>query len=355
MYKISMFIVLVGLAFSLYGQENVTVPDTTKKQAEVKTGKGDTVVVRIGDKNVILSGNGEEATIVKQKKEKKSKEKAKEEGKALYKEEYSGDEYKVVVGSDENPIMQYIEGNDTIVIRLRRKGIRIIETPDGSTIKIIKDENWPEKNKKKRKRFKGNWQGLELGMNSYLDPDFMFPGGYLSIYDGKAWNVNLNLFQYSLNFSRSGRVGMVTGLGIRFNNYVFANNNNITKDFDGNIVEKPYLQNLKKSKLMVSYVTAPAIIEFHTGRNNNGFRIGLGVVGSLKCKSVTKVKWYDNGDKKKEKNKGDFNISPLDYAFTARFGVKNLDVYANYSMIPLFKKGQGPEVYPLAVGLGFRF
>jgi hypothetical protein len=127
------------------------------------------------------------------------------------------------------------------------------------------------------------------------------------------------------------------------------------KDSTGYIVEKPYDQNLKKSKLIVNYLTVPAIMEFHTGRYNRGFRIGVGVIGSLKCRSLTKVKWYDEGDKKKEKNKGDFNISPLDYALTARLGVDNFEVYANYSMVPLFKKGQGPEVYPLSVGMGIKF
>ena len=362
MRKIGVFILLTGLVLSSYAQENVSVPDTSKKKTEgkvVNPEKKDSVVVKIGGKDVIISGDAEEAKVVgqteqEQKKQENETEEKYKKAKNLYKEEYNGDEYKVIVGSEDNPIMQYIEGDDTIVIRMRRKGIRIIETPDGSTIRITRDDNLPEK-KNKRKRFKGSWQGFEIGMNNYLTPDFRFPGDFLEVYDGKAWNLNFNLIQYSMNLSRSGKVGLVTGLGFRMNDYKLTGNNSITEDGTGYIVSLSYAQNLKMSKLHVDYFTIPLLFEFHTGDYGKGFRMGFGVIGSLKLRSYTKVKWYENGNKYKNKSKGDFNISPLDAAATLRMGVNGVDVFANYSLIPLFKKDQGPEVYPLAVGVGFRF
>ncbi len=327
-------------------------PDTLKKDT---TGVNqDSVTVKAGDKVVILYDDGTTKVIGEKEDTQKYQEAAGQTEKKAWGEVYS-DYNRTEVKIGEKPFLQVIDDDDTVVVRLGKKGVKVIDTPDGSRVTIIRDEDWQKEREKRKKRFHGNWRGVEFGMNSYLDEDFRFPGGYLSIWDGKAWNLNLNPFQFSFNFTRNGRLGMVTGIGLRFNNYVFANNNNIMKDSTGVIVEKPYEQNLKKSKLTATYVTIPAIFEFHTGRYNKGFRIGLGVVGSLKCKSSTKVKWYDEGDKKKEKNKGDFNISPLDYALTARLGVGNVEVYANYSMVPLFKKEQGPEVYPLAVGLGVKF
>ena len=207
----------------------------------------------------------------------------------------------------------------------------------------------------RRKHFKGSWQGFEVGVNNYLTPDFRFPGDFLEVYDGKAWNRNFNLIQYSMSLSRSGKVGLVTGLGFRMNDYKLTGNNSITEDGTGYIVSLPYGQNLKMSKLHVDYFTVPLLLEFHTGHYSKGFRMGFGVIGSLKLRSYTKVKWYENGNKYKNKSKGDFNISPLDAAATIRAGVNGFDIYANYSLVPLFKKDQGPEVYPLAVGVGFRF
>ncbi len=348
MKKIYVTGLIVLWAASVFAQQ----PDTLKKDTTVVT--SDSVTVKAGDKVVIIYDDGT-TKVIDEKEEKQRHYTEPESGEhKVWGEVYSDyDRTEVRVG--EKPILQVIDNDDTVVVRLGKKGVKIVETPDGSMVRITRDDAWQKEREKRKKRFNGSWRGVEFGMNSYLDEDFRFPGGYLSIWDGKAWNLNLNPFQVSFNFTRNGRLGMVTGIGLRFNNYVFANNNNIMKDSTGVIVEKPYDQNLKKSKLTATYVTIPAIFEFHTGRYNKGFRIGLGVVGSLKCKSSTKVKWYDEGDKKKEKNKGDFNISPLDYAFTARLGVGHVEVYANYSMVPLFKKGQGPEVYPLAVGLGVKF
>ncbi|HHJ11315.1 MAG TPA: hypothetical protein ENK25_10565 [Bacteroidetes bacterium] len=362
MYKINMFIILLAaMTFSLRGQESVTAPDTTQKKATEKKfvtqDKGDTIVIKVGEKNVILSEDAEDATVMNRSEtETESKSSSdKKNGRVIYQAKDNGDEYTVTVGSEENPIVEYIEGDDTIYVRWGKKGIKIIETPNGSIIKIIKDYERPEKSKKKRNKFKGNWQGFEFGVNNYLTPDFRFPGDFLEVYDGKAYNLNFNLIQYSMNLSHSGKVGLVTGLGFRMNDYKLTGNNSITEDGTGYIVSLPYEQNLKMSKLHVNYFTVPLLLEFHTGNYSKGFRMGFGVIGSLKLRSYTKVKWYQNGNKYKNKSKGDFNISPLDMAATIRAGVNKFDIYANYSMVPLFKKDQGPEVYPLAVGVGFRF
>ena len=55
------------------------------------------------------------------------------------------------------------------------------------------------------------------------------------------------------------------------------------------------------------------------------------------------------------KIKDDFAISPLQYAATVRFGIRELNIYANYNLSPLFQKGKGPELYPFSVGLAVRF
>ncbi len=353
-----LFLLLATLNGLLYGQEKVTVPDTTKKEMKKKhvvtQDKGDTIVIKVGDKDVMLSGDAEEATVRDHREKVHPSSSCDEDDRVIYKEHYGRDEYTVLVGNEENPIVEYIEGEDTIYVRWGRKGIKIIETPDGSLIKIVRDENWPAK-KKGRKKFKGSWQGFEIGMNNYLTPEGRFADGFLQVYDGKAWNLNFNFIQYSINFSPSGKTGMVIGLGFRLNNYKLTGNNSITKDSTGYIVSLPYEQNLKMSKLYTCYLTAPLLFEFHTGQYKKGFRMGMGVVGGLKLRSYTKVKWYENGNKAKNKVKGDFNVSPLDVAATVRIGVNWIDMYANYSLIPLFKKDLGPEVYPLVVGLGFRF
>jgi len=63
------------------------------------------------------------------------------------------------------------------------------------------------------------------------------------------------------------------------------------------------------------------------------------------------ISTYTGGSKQKEKVKSDFNLSPLRYHLTVRAGYKFVKVFANYSMVPMFKEGMGPELYPVTVGL----
>ena len=67
----------------------------------------------------------------------------------------------------------------------------------------------------------------------------------------------------------------------------------------------------------------------------------------------TKIKYTEAGNKSKEKNKSDFNLSPFRWGFTARVGYKWIGIYANYYMTSLFKPTMGPELYPFAAGIAF--
>jgi hypothetical protein len=149
-------------------------------------------------------------------------------------------------------------------------------------------------------------------------------------------------------------VGLVSGLGFEFINYNFDRQNSIMKDpVTGDIVEyiPPYAGNITKSKMNISYITAPLLLEFQIPAGKRRIHISGGVIGGLKMCSNTKIKYTESGDKSKEKNKSDFNLSPLRWGVTARIGYADLNFFANYYMTPLFKPGRGPELYPFTVGI----
>ena len=155
----------------------------------------------------------------------------------------------------------------------------------------------------------------------------------------------------------SGRVALVSGMGIEFNNYFFDNNNNITKDSIGNIVSQDYSFDLDKSKLTTTYFIVPLLFEVQLlpVTNHKRIFISAGVIGGLKIGSRTKIVYKDDGNRKKDKNKGDFNLSSLKYGFTARIGYKEVGLYCNYYPTPLFEKDKGPELYPFAMGVSLLF
>jgi len=146
----------------------------------------------------------------------------------------------------------------------------------------------------------------------------------------------------------------VTGLGLQMNDYKFSGNNSIAKDTEGNIVELPFAQNLQMSKLHVDYLTLPLIFEFHLNPDRFGRRLylGIGMIGSMKIRSYTKVRYFEDGNKVKGKEWDDYSISPWQYAVTFRAGFKALKIFANYNLHTLFQPGKAPEdLYPISVGL----
>ena len=170
---------------------------------------------------------------------------------------------------------------------------------------------------------------------------------------GKSWNWNLNIIDYGFGLG-TDKVGIVSGLGFEFINYSFDGQNNIRKDdVTREIIEyvHTYAGNITKSKLNMTYLTAPLLLEFQIPTPRKRIYISAGVIGGLKLWSNTKIKYTVNGEKSKEKAKGDYNLSPLRWGLTARVGYRALGFYANYYMTPLFKEDRGPELYPFSVGL----
>ena len=217
------------------------------------------------------------------------------------------------------------------------------------------------KHSTRKKRFRPHFAGLEVGLNNYVTSDFSMAlppeYDYMDLNTGKSWNWNINIIDYGFGLG-TDKVGIVSGLGFEFINYNFDGQNSIRKDeVTGEIVEyvPDYAGNITKSKMNISYLTAPLLLEFQIPAPRKRIYISGGVIGGLKLWSNTKMKYTVSGEKSKDKAKGDYNLSPLRWGVTARVGYRALGFYANYYFTPLFKDGRGPELYPFTVGLAFAF
>lgn len=267
---------------------------------------------------------------------------------------------KVTLGEDQILIVE--ENGDTVKVVLGSRGISIVEGENGTEVKVMEMDDFPRKSyRSKRKRFRPHYAGLEVGLNNYLTSDFSMvlppEDRYMDLNTGKSWNWNINIIDYGFGLG-TDKVGIVSGLGFEFINYNIEGQNSIRKDPDtGEIVEyvPTYAGNITKSKINMTYLTAPLLLEFQIPAPHKRIYISGGVVGGLKLWSNTKTKYTVNGEKSKEKAKGDYNLSPLRWGFTARVGYRALGFYATYYMTPLFKPSLGPELYPFNIGLAFSF
>jgi hypothetical protein len=177
-------------------------------------------------------------------------------------------------------------------------------------------------------------------------------GEFFDLIPGKSLTWNLNFAEWAFK-NEANNFALVTGLGFSFSDYTFDRTITIEKENgDGRIVPvglNP--EGLKKSKLNVTYLTAPLMLEVKTPLRMGGSRLYIagGVIGGLNIGSHTKYKYQ----KDKEKFRSNYHLNPFKYELTGRLGFGDFCLFANYSLSPLFKDGKGPELYPLMIGISF--
>ncbi len=265
----------------------------------------------------------------------------------------------VKVGNDRGVEVVTDDWGDTTEIRLGRRSFKVIDGCNGTYVKYdkeLKRKNWTG-------NFNPHWAGLEVGMNMFENSDYSIYKGteyeqYGEVFDlrsGKSLSWNLNFAEFAFKNKRK-TFGVVTGMGISFNDYAFDLPVTMEKE-DGhgmivpvNISEEH--SSVKKSKLHINYLTVPLILEIKTPLRMGSSHLYLagGVIGGLYIGSHTKYKYHN---KNKEKYKSNFHINQWKYDVTARIGFGDVCIFANYSMTSIFKNALGPELHPLMIGFSF--
>lgn len=258
----------------------------------------------------------------------------------------------------------YEQDRDTTKIRLGGKQINIIDGWHGTRIRIDKVQPWDTNQDEffveKEKDFRGHWAGFELGVNGFVDQDY---SSYIDEMDdfmeldmAKSLAVNLNFLQYDISLQKErNTIGLVTGLGLEWNNYRFDKDVSLEKASSG-VTEPLYFDtdwDIKKSKLTSLYLTVPLLLEFQIPVKYKSRRVHMsaGVVGGLRIGSHTKVKYKSNGNSHKDKDHDDFNLKTFRYAAQARIGYRSLNFFASYGLTNLFEKNKGPELVPYTLGI----
>jgi hypothetical protein len=252
-----------------------------------------------------------------------------------------GDTTRVVMG---NLRLEVIDG-DTTTVNL---GSRSLVVDDKGNV------TWQKK--KKQPKFDGHWAGIEIGINGYLNKDFMFdmPKDYefLDLTYEKSIDFSINFFEQNINLVNN-KFGMVTGVGVRWNNYRLGNNILLVPDTTVIFGYPSDEKDWRKSKMVVNYLNIPLLFEYQTNpyTNKNSFHVSAGMIFGWRFRTYTKMMDRDNG-RNVSKTKGEgFHMNPFRYDATARIGWGVINLYATYSLNTLFKNDRGPELYPFAVGL----
>jgi len=250
------------------------------------------------------------------------------------------------------------EDDDSITVIMNDKRI-VVVTDDtvkvnlGQRDYVISDDGVKISKHDKKPKFNGHWAGFDLSVNGLLNSSRMINNPenypYFDLNYNKSVGVNINFLEQNINLYKQ-HLGLVTGLGLTWNNYRFASNIELTED--GKLVVEPNLdptKNYEKSKLMVASLRVPLLLEYQTNSKlkTNSFHISGGVVGSARAWSHTKLKI----DGSKVKDKGDFYINPFRADAMATIGWGVINLYGTYAITEMFRHDKGPEVYPFEIGI----
>jgi len=232
--------------------------------------------------------------------------------------------------------------SDTTKFNIGQKEVQIFDKKDND-----------DKKKKKKDKFNGHWGGIEIGLNNYLNRynKMEVPGGYdfLDLKTSKSIGVGLNIYEQNFNLCKN-HLGIVSGVGLTYNNYRFTQNTTLLSKSPVVAAFTDTTRNFLKNKLTVSYLTVPVILEYNTGKKHK-FHVGAGMILGARLGSHIKQVYEVDGSKYKDKAYDDFNLFPYKADATVRIGWGFVNLFANYSLTPLFKQGKQPELYPFTVGL----
>ena len=248
------------------------------------------------------------------------------------------------------------ETDDETVIRIGKKSVKIFEDEEDFEADIFEEEfEESDDPADRRKSFDGHLGGIEIGYNNFTSGRWLTNEtpleGWLDLNTAKSTSFNIVAPPVSLGFTR--HFGLVTALGINFNNYRFDGNNTIVVDGEGIITPSYPADPVRydKSKLATVYGILPVMLEVQIPVSySSTINLGAGVIGAAKLGSHTKVVYHNDG-KQKDKNRDDFNLNVLRYGVTARAGYEMIQVYGTCWLSPMFEKGRGPELYPFEIGL----
>jgi hypothetical protein len=291
-----------------------------------------------------------------------------------------------IIGQDEKISVQTDEWGDTTKVRVAGIRVEVIESDTtkvtvGNRMLVVSDDGNVKWCKVKKRKFNGHWAGVEIGVNGYLTKDFNMKfrpeDEYMDVDMGRTWQVNLNLYEQNIALSKNQEWGMLTGIGIQWNNYMFRRPTTLNPDSAYLIGYLDEGISVRKSKLAIAYLQIPLLFEWQNQsvKKRNSFHASLGVILGVRMWSWQK-KYYNELNKdytltqydptlgdyvpvwnrtspnySKTHTYDDFHLQPFKVDASVRIGWGFINLFATYNLLPMFRTDKGPELHQFAAGI----
>ncbi len=150
-------------------------------------------------------------------------------------------------------------------------------------------------------------------------------------------------------FKEDNLLHLKYGLSMMYNNLRPTDNRYFVKN-DRQTNLEIYDKNLKESRLRNLNLVIPVHLEFDFSptvltadgvkkiiSNKKGFHMGIGGYAGFNVKTKQILKYNEDGEKYKIKNKNDFRTNDFVYGASAYVGYRAFSLYSKYDISPLFK------------------
>jgi hypothetical protein len=197
---------------------------------------------------------------------------------------------------------------------------------------------------------------VEFGFNQPVNrPDSLFDLGF---WGSRTINI---YYQYDVRIGNS-KFSVHPGVGFGLERYKLNNYYTLGYVTDVNTKTVEFVPawtdypGVKKSMIVANYIDIPLEIRFSTNPEDPGrsFRASIGGRVGYLFDSFTKIKYKNEGETKKIKDKQNFNLNDFRYGAFVKIGGGNFSVFCHYNISPVFQKDRGPqktEMNNLTVGI----
>ena len=256
----------------------------------------------------------------------------------LHAQEIANDNTIILDKTGENRIT--IINEDTIKFRIAGREFQMSTEPEAKT----------QQNERKSYATIPALGAIELGINTMINTDYSMytpeEAEMMKFGNRKSTYVVMNLFTENLRLTKTGSWSVDMGVGIAWENYVFAGNYSMRYS-DGMMRPIKLDSNVEKSKLMVRYLHMPALLNYSY---KNKFFIAAGVNLDVLIGSHFKQK-----DPKIAYKSETITLEPIQLSTTVRIGTDSFYGFMNWSPMEMFKAGTAPRGQRVSAGIGLNF
>jgi hypothetical protein len=227
------------------------------------------------------------------------------------------------------------------------------------------DDDWEWHGERRRWGRTRQSFNFDLGTNNFLN-NGSFPDKDNAAFAVRPWGSWYIAFN-SVQRSRLGRNFFLEwGAGISWYTFKFQNANTVIERTDSGVefsLDENPDRNYSKSKLGITYINASLVPVLDFGdysrkpriwnSGHSAFRIGLGPYIGYRISNLTKVVYREDGDREKDKDRGNLYLNNVRYGARLQLGFHSTDFFFNYDMNDLFASGKGPNLNAFSFGVIF--